>query len=590
MMMDSTSRRIRMTLGEEECDLAISHVHVVDVFNSTVISEATVLVGEGAILAVLSGVAQKDVCARKQVDGAGKFLIPGLTDAHIHIESTMLTPDQFAACVLPFGTTRVIADPHEIANVAGITGLQYMLAAARQLSLHLHLHLALPSCVPCTPFEESGATLTADDLEPFMDEACVCSLGEVMNYPGVLACDTELLAKIDAAKAKGLVVDGHCPTVRDRQLAAYVGCGVGNDHECSTPEGLRAKIAAGLSVFIRHGSAASSLEQLIPGLTASQARHCCLCTDDMPVGDILRHGHINHVLARAVALGLEAPVAVSMATLNPALVYGFKGVGAIAPGYCADMCLVDDLTDFRVAAVWCQGQKVAEEGRLVVDLPQVPVPERLCVSMHVEDFSEAKLAIALPTGRARVIRILPHSLETEQCVMELATNAEGLFSAELNPGLCKIAVVERHSGSGHVGLGILDGYARAGTILGGAIATSIAHDSHNIVVAGSSDADMVACVREVCRMNGGIAMVRGGKVVVRQALPVAGLMSQEEAVEVARQNEAVKAAALDLSVSEDVDCVVTLAFMSLCVIPAIKVNTRGLFDVEAWQFVDIADC
>ena len=584
-MADAMSRRIRMTLGEETCDLAVTHVHVVDVLNCDVIRDATVLVGEGVVLAVLSDIAHHDICSRELVDGGGRFLIPGLTDAHIHIESTMLTPDRFAAAVLPLGTTRVVADPHEIANVAGIAGLRYMLDAGRRLPLHMHM--ALPSCVPCTPFEDAGATLTADELRPFMNDPSVCSLGEVMNYPGVMACDAGLLDKIEAAVTNGLVVDGHCPTLRDRQLAAYAGCGVGNDHECSTPEGMRAKIAAGMYVFIRHGSAASSLERLLPGVTPGNARRCCLCTDDMHAGDILRHGHVNHVVARAVALGLAAPVAVSMATLNPARAYGFNRVGAIAPGYCADFCLVDDLKDFHMAAVWCSGQKVAEQGRLLVDLPCVPVPETLCSSMHVEGFSEEKLRIPLQSRRARVISIQPGSLETEERVMDIATTGEGDFSSELNPGLCKIAVIERHKGIGRVGLGILAGYAKAGTKLGGAIATSISHDSHNIVVAGSNDADMAAAVRLVCAMKGGIALVRGGRAVAQQPLPVGGLMSPEDAVEVARLNERVNAAAAGLSVSEDVDPVVTLAFMSLCVIPSVKVSTKGLFDVDGWRFVDI---
>lgn len=583
--MVDLARRIQMALGEDRCDLAITHVHVVDVLNCAVMSNASVLVGDGIILAVLASSDPTAILAREIIDGNGRYLIPGFTDAHIHIESTMLTPDRFAAAVLPFGTTRVVADPHEIANVSGLAGLRYMLDSARKLPLHLHI--ALPSCVPCTSFEDSGATLTADDLKLLMDDPWVCSLGEVMNYPGVMARDAGLLAKIEAALAKGLIIDGHCPTLRARQLAAYSACGIGNDHECSTPEGLRAKIAAGLYVFIRHGSAVKSLERLLPGVTSANARRCCLCTDDMHVGDILRHGHINQVVARAVALGIAAPVAVSMATLNPAQAYGFKGVGAIAPGYCADFCLVNDLREFHVTSVWCAGQKVVEESRLVVDIAPEPVPASLCSSVHLGDFKEEKLRIYLKSRRARVIEITPGSLETKQSIMDISTTSEGLFSAELNPGLCKVAVVERHKGSGHLGLGILAGYAKAGTIMGGAIATSISHDSHNIVVAGSNDADMAAAVREIWAMNGGIALVRKGQLVARLPLPVGGLMSPEDAVEVARKTETIMAASKELSISEDVDPVVTLAFMSLCVIPALKISTKGLFDVDAWSFVNI---
>lgn len=585
--VDAMARRIRMTLGSEECDLAICHVAVVDVQNCEIIPEATVLVGDGVILAVLQEQEiDGPIRAREVVDGRGRVLIPGLMDAHIHIESSMLTPERFAAAVLPLGTTRVVADPHEIANVAGVVGLQYMLDAAE--GLPLHIHFALPSCVPCTPFEDAGAELTADDLRPFMHNPKVCSLGEVMNYPGVIACERELLAKISAAKASGLVVDGHCPLVQGRQLAAYVGSGVANDHESTTPEGMRRKIAAGMYIFIRHGSAASSLERLLPGVTAHNAHHCCLCTDDMHAGDILRNGHINNTLARAVALGLDAPTAVAMATLNPAMAYGLKNIGAVAPGFCADLCLVDNLKDFHVHMVWSAGRKVAQSGHLLVDLPIKAVPASICSSVYLTDFSEEKLHIVLPSRRARVIVLQPHSLRTRQKIMEIATKSDGTFLAGLNPGLCKIAVIARHKGCGRIGLGIMAGYAEKGSLLGGAIATTIAHDSHNIVVAGSDDGDMACAVRELSAMQGGIVLVRKRQVLVRLALPVGGLMSLADASEVARLNEAVKEAARAFSISEDVDPVVTLAFISLCVIPSLKLNTRGLFDVDNWRFVDIA--
>ncbi|MBQ9405536.1 MAG: adenine deaminase [Desulfovibrio sp.] len=585
--IDALARRIRMTLGQEQCDLAIRHVDVVDVLNCEIIRNATVSIADGVILSVL----QDDMPlgparAGNVVDGKGKVLIPGLMDAHIHIESTLLTPERFAAAVLPLGTTRVVADPHEIANVAGVDGLQYMLDASE--GLPLHMHFALPSCVPCTPFEDAGAELLAKDLRPFLKHPRVCSLGEVMNYPGVLACDGGLLSKIDLATAARLTVDGHCPLAHGRQLAAYVGSGVSNDHECSTPDGMRRKIAAGLYIFIRHGSAASSLERLLPGITPANARRCCLCTDDMHAGDILKYGHINHTLARAVELGLDAPLAVAMATFNPARAYGMSRIGAIAPGFCADMCLVDDLKKFNVDTVWCAGHKVAEHGRLLVELPARPVPESIHSSVHLADFSEESLRIPLPTGRARVIVLQPHSLVTQEQIMDVATTQEGNFAAKLNPGLCKIAVLERHKASGHIGLGILSGYVRKGALLDGAIATSIAHDSHNIVVAGSDDADMVAAVRAICAMQGGIAIVRKRHVLVRLALPVGGIMSQDDASQVARLNTAINATARELAINETVDPVVTLAFMSLCVIPALKVNTRGLFSVQDWRFVDIA--
>lgn len=586
--MTDTARRIRMTLGKEDCDLAIVHVDVVDVFGCEVMEDSTVLVGDGVLLAVVPSSSLPSPRAREVVDGKGRCLLPGLFDAHVHIESTMLTPGQFAAAVLPFGTTRVVADPHEIANVGGTEGLRYMFDAAR--GLPVDIRFALPSCVPCTPFEDAGAVLGAADLRPFLRDPQAASLGEVMNCPGVLACDGDLLAKVDEARGAGLAVDGHCPGLRGLPLAAYAGCGVGNDHECTTLEGMRARLRAGLYVFIRQGSAARSLETLVPGVTPHNARRCCLCTDDMHAGDILGQGHINRILARAVALGLPAPVAVAMASLNPSLAYGLSRTGAVAPGWAADLCLVEDLVAFRVAAVWRGGRKVAEEGRVLADVPSVPVPARLLASVHVGDLAPGCFRLPLPGRRARVIGLQPRSLVTRQEVMDVATTPAGDFDAALNPGLCKVAVVERHRGLGLVGLGILSGYAKEGALLGGAIATSIAHDSHNIVVAGSSDGDMAAAVRRVCAMQGGIALVRDGQVVADLPLPVAGLMSTQDAAAVAEGNGRIARAARLLAVSGDVDPVVTLSFMALCVIPSLKVNTRGLFDVDAFRFVRIDDC
>ncbi|MBQ7606639.1 MAG: adenine deaminase [Desulfovibrionaceae bacterium] len=583
-MPDHIERRIRMTLNQEPCDLAITNARVVDVFNCDIIPHATVRIGDGVILSVDTQ-ANTKANARTVVDANDHYLIPGLFDAHIHIESTMLTPEHFAAAVLPFGTTRVVADPHEIANIAGTEALTYMLYASKNLPLSIHF--ALPSCVPCTPFEDAGATLAADDLIAFMQNERVISLGEVMNYPGVLACDSQMLAKIAAATAHHLAIDGHCPLARGQELAAYIGCGVCNDHECSTPEGLRLKLAAGIFIFLRIGSAVNALSKLVPAITPFNARRCCLCTDDMHAGDIMQHGHINVILRQAVELGLPAPLAVSMATINPAQAYGLSRVGAIAPGFIADCCLVQDLTNFAVSAVWCSGKHVVQDGKLTIEIPRQPVPEKLCSSIHLAPFSDDMFTIPVHRKRVRIIVLKPHTLVTEEAIRPVAATENGLFSAAANPGLCTLAVLDRHNASGRIGLGILQGYAKPGTVLGGALATSIAHDSHNIVVAGSSEEDMKTAVQEVCAMQGGIAVVQNGCVLARLALPVGGIMSTEDAKRVAQGNEEINAAARRLNVCDDVDPVITLAFMSLCVIPAIKLNTRGLFDVNSWKFVDL---
>ena len=575
---------IRMSLGKTPSDLALVNVHVVDVFSCNVQRDACVLVGSGRVLAVLPSSELAGPNAKQIVDCEGRFLTPGFMDAHVHIESSMMTPEAFAAAVLCQGTVRVVADPHEIANVAGIEGLRYMLDASRNLPVEVLF--ALPSCVPCTPFEDSGARLGAEDLKPFLKDPAVVSLGEVMNCPGVLACDKDLLLKIISARNAGIHVDGHAPALLGRDLMAYAGCGVENDHECNTLEEMRQNIANGMYVFLREGSAAKDFETLARGLSPATARRCCLCTDDLHAADILAGKDINAILAKAVRLGISPALAVSLATLNPAEAYSLHHIGAVAPGYVADFCLVDDLEKFHVHSVYRAGKKVAENGQLVEPVLRHPVPKELLNSVHLASFSADKLRIPVPSGRARIIRMQPHSLITRSELASVNTQ-DGCFVPAKNPGLCKIAVVERHKNLGKVGVGILAGYVRAGEQLHGAIATSIAHDSHNIVVVGDNDADMVTAVQKVAQMQGGNVLVLKGEVVASMELTVGGLMSTKDAPDVARACAAVNKAASAFAVNEGIDPVISLSFMSLCVIPSLKVNTGGLFDVTSFQFVPV---
>lgn len=576
---------VEMAQGKRPCDLILTHARVVDVFGREVLENRTVLTGAGRILAVLPDAACTGMQAAEVVDCAGRYLLPGLMDAHVHIESTMLTPPSFARAVLACGTTRVVADPHEIANVAGRDGIAYMLKASA--GLPCHIHIALPSCVPCTPFEDAGAVLDAAALGDFYAEERVCSLGEVMNVPGVLGADEDMLAKIAAARAAGRMVDGHCPGLAGAGLQAYAACGMGNDHEEEDPEVLREHISSGLYVFVREGSAARSLARVLPCVTEKNAHRFCLCTDDLHAEDILKSGHINAILRKAVALGLNAPTAVAMATINTATCFGFDRCGAVAPGYVADMVLVDSLTNFAVQAVWSEGKQVVSDGRVLYEAAPCPVPAHIEHSVHVKEPSLEDLKLPVPSGRARVIGMLPHNLATRALVREVAVDEESNFAAAQNPGLCKIAVFERHKGLGLAGCGILENYALPGRLLGGALATSISHDSHNIVVAGSSDADMLAAVRQVAAMNGGIAIVHNGECTASLPLPVAGLMSSAPAEEIAGRLAAIEEAARSFAVSQDIDPVMTLSFMALCVIPELRVHTRGLFDVTSFSFTSV---
>lgn len=582
-------RRVAMATGREESDLAIENVHVVDVFGREVLPDRVVLIGDGTILSVLKASEAGEVKARARVDCEGKYLAPGLMDAHLHIESTLLTPSSFARAVLPCGTTRVVADPHEIANVCGAAGIRYMLEASRNLPVRVHV--ALPSCVPCTPFEDAGAVLDAASLEEFWKEERVCSLGEVMNYPGLLGGDEDLLAKIAAARGAGRMVDGHCPGLSGKDLQAYWAAGVGNDHEELDPELVREHVRAGAYVFVREGSAAKSLSSVLPAVTPQNAHRFCVCTDDLHAEDILRSGHINAILAKAVSLGLDAATAVSMATINTAQCFGFKNCGAVAPGHEADLVLFEDLVSFKPVRVWRGGRLVAEDGRVLVKDAQPTRSGRahdaVANTVHVGRLDPAKLKLPVPSKQARVIGLLPHNLCTVAKVLPVEVDEEGFFDARKNPGLCKIAVFERHKALGLVGLGILEGYARKGELLGGALATTISHDSHNIVAAGSSDEDILLAVRTVAEGGGGIAIARDGECHAFLPLPVAGLMTESSAEDVARDFGAIEEAARQFAVSHDIDPVMTLSFMALCVIPEIRVHTRGLFDVTTFSFVSV---
>ncbi len=586
LIVDAKSLRHRtaMAAGREECDLALHNAQVVDVFGRQILNNRTVLIGDGVVLALLED-SKDEVKAKEHFDCTGYFLVPGLMDAHLHIESTLLTPPSFAEAVLPCGTTRVVADPHEIANVCGKDGIRYMLEASKDLPVKIHI--ALPSCVPSSPFEDSGACLDAVSLEEFWAEERVCSLGEVMNYQAVLEGDEDLFLKIAKALGTGRMIDGHCPNLAGRSLQAYFAAGIGNDHEELDPKLIAEHVSLGRYVFVREGSAAKSLASILPAITSQNAGRFCFCTDDLHAEDILKTGHINAILAHAVALGLDAPTAVSMATINTAECFGFKHCGAAAPGYTADLVLLEDLKDFKPLRVWCSGVLAAKEGRALFDSRAVKTPLSVLNTVHLGDLNPDKLKINLPSKQAKIIKLLPHNLCTEAKIAGVVVDEKGNFDLKSNPGLCKIAVFERHKASGLVGLGILEGYAKAGKFLAGAVAVSIAHDSHNIVAAGGSDEDILCAVRAVAQEGGGAAVVQQGILQAAISLPVAGLMTDCHAQVTARDFGAVQQAARSLGVSNDIDPVMTLSFMSLCVIPQIRVNTRGLFDVDKFAFVKV---
>lgn len=564
-----------MATGHTPADLRIDNVRIVDVFSGE-IREGSVSIGLGRILGF--GAFE----AREVMDGNGRFLLPGFIDGHVHIESSMLCPARFAELVLPFGTTTVVADPHEIANVKGMDGINYMLRASRNLPLDVRI--MLPSCVPALPVEDAGAVLSADDISPLLADAGVGGLAEMMNVPGLVAGDDDVLEKMARTLAAGKVIDGHSPMVSRSTLDVCAALGIGTDHECTTVEEMEERIARGMYVLLREGSASRDLQHLLPGLTPENQRRCLFCTDDRQPSDILERGHIVNNVRMAVRFGIDPVSAVRMATLNAAECYGMRDRGGIAPGRRADMVLVEDLKDFRVLACWAGGELVAKNGGMLRSLSMAD-PGSLCKSVVLAPLPEHPFSVRVPSGRARVIGLRPHSLITDCLLRSVETGADGEVELARNPGLLKIAVIERHHATGKMSTGLLD--SRYG-LKNGAIATTIAHDSHNIVVAGDSEADMLSAVREVERMQGGIVMVSQGKVLARLPLPVGGLMSDRPAEEVsAGLNELFALASSHYHIWEGADAFMTLSFLALPVIPSIKLTARGLFDVDRFTFVDV---
>ena len=573
-MANSLQRRINMAAGREPADLLIANARVVNVFTGD-IEHTDIAIGDGVIL----GYGPRD--AVQGFDAGGAYLLPGLIDAHIHIESSMLSPARFAELVLPRGTATVVADPHELVNVTGVTGLRYFLECAARLPLNLRI--AVPSCVPATPFEDAGAILSAKDMAPFMHDPYVVSVGEMMNFPGVIAGDSDVLDKLQLGHASGRGIDGHVVSLPGRELDAYMAAGVHNNHECNTVQEMHEILRRGGYVLLREGSAARNLSRLLQGVTPANARRCALCCDDRHAEDFLRDGHMDHLLRLAVAGGTEPVLAVTLCTLNAAEAMGLRGKGGIAPGWDADLALVDNLHDFTVLRTWVGGRCVAAEGRLLAELPHIDA-SALTGTVRPAPLAPRALDVRVPSGRARVIGLDGGSLVTRHEVRDVRTTPDGLFDPAANPGLCKLAVIERHKGTGLVGTGLLAGYG----LHGGAVATSVAHDSHNIVVAGDSDEAMRAAVDRLVAMGGGCVICRGTEPLAGLALPLAGLMSDDDPATVSKTLTGInRLAHATLGIPDEVDPLMSLSFMALPVIPSLKLTARGLFDVDRFCFVSV---
>jgi len=557
-----------MARGDIPADLVFKNGRVVDVFSGKLV-EADVAVGEGVILGL------GNYQGREEVDLKGKILSPGFIDGHCHVESGMVGVGMFARCLVALGTTTIFADPHEIANVAGLDGIRYMLAQGRKYPWNFYM--MLPSCVPASPWETAGAVLEAKELKQLMKEPGIFGLGEVMNYPGVIQGDHNLWQKLELFKDK--FIDGHAPGLQGKGLNAYLMGGVKADHEVTTADEARAKVQAGMYVMIREGSAAHNLADLLEAVDEKNLSRFMYATDDRDPGDLLGQGHINWILKEACRLGQDPLDALRMVTLNTATAMGLNDIGAIAPRRKADLVVLEDLIDFTAVQVYKDGVLVARDGLALFEAEDDNESIPVCIGRSVHIKGVRPTDFALPAAdRYRVIELVPGQVVT--------TQGEAVPSQVTNLGdndLSLLAVVERHHASGRVGLGLLQGLG----IKQGAIATSIAHDSHHIIVAGINPVDMVVAVEKLAAMQGGLVVVDKGEVVSQLPLPIAGLMSTQPMKTVADQLSRLELAAKTLGVNIK-SPFMTLSFLALPVIPQLKLTDKGLFDVVNFKPVNIS--
>ena len=558
--------------------LLLKNAQIVNVFTDT-LENASVLIENGKIIGVGD---YDDTDADTVEDVAGKYICPGLIDGHIHIESTTLVPVELANMCMPHGTTAVMADPHEIANVCGTDGIRFMMEASE--GIPLHVYFTMPSCVPATPHDEAGAVLGADDLKPFYESKRVVGLGEMMNYPGVLAGDTSVLRKIEDALACGKVVDGHAPCLLGKELDRYIAAGVQSDHECSyAHEGIE-KIRKGQWVMIRQGTAARDLIGLLPLFEHPYDRRCVLVTDDRHPADIANEGHIDNIIRLAVQNGVNVCKAIRMATVQTAQCFGLAHVGAIAPAYRADILVLNDLETMDVCDVYSAGVKVVSNKKMLAfDAPTVSreLTETVMHSFRLDPVSPDDFRIQPSGEKCRVIQVLPGSLVTEQRIETIRWDHEN--GVDIERDILKLAVIERHNNTGHKGVGFISGIG----LKMGAIASSVSHDSHNIIVIGTNDADMAIAANHI-RKTGGLVAVADGAVVADMKLPIAGLMTDRSGEEIAADNEAVRKAVYGFGVPENIEPFMNMAFVSLPVIPSLKMSTTGLIDVNRQERVSLA--
>lgn len=562
-LLAAKQRIIAVAAGREKADLVLKNAKYLNVFSNEFLC-GDIAVANGLI----AGVGKYD--GKTEIDVSGKLVLPGFIDAHIHLESSMVTPAEFAKAVVAHGTTTVITDPHEITNVMGIDGVEYMIQASQNLPIDVHF--MMPSCVPATEIDESGAELDCKDIDLYLDNKKVLGLAEMMNYVGVINGDKNVLSKIVTSQAHHKKIDGHAPELSGNDLNAYIAAGVYSDHECSTFENALEKLRKGQFIMIREGTAAHNLKALMPLLTQQYYSRCMFATDDKHPSDLLHGGHIDYIVKQALKNGADPIVALKTATHHAARYFLLNNKGAIASGYLADIVVVDNLEDFNVETVFKRG-KLVFDGK-VKDFSAPTVDEKLAEkcfdTFHLDSVTPSSFKV---DGKLGLIGLVGGEL--------LTRNLGTADKIDVENDILKIACIERHKGTNHIGVGYVKGYS----LKSGAVATSVAHDSHNIITVGCNDDDIAVAVNAIKDSKGGIAVVENGKIKALLELPIAGLMSDEPLTTVNEKLENAKSSAYELGADKSIDPFMTLSFLSLPVIPSLRITTKGVFDAENWKML-----
>jgi adenine deaminase len=574
MNKKTLKKLIDTAAGRIPADLVIKNGKIADVYSASIVDADIAVSGS-----LIAGIGEYE--GKETVDARGAYVIPGLIEGHIHIESSFLRPEELGRLLVPRGTTTIIADPHEIVNVAGIAGLGYMLDAAEKSAMDIKI--MIPPCIPATPYENGGAVIDARAMRGPLSDKRILGLGEFMNYAGVISADSDAVDKLLLARRRGKLVDGHCPAVTGKILNAYAAASIHTDHECSALAEMREKISRGMYVLLRQGSACRDLETLVKGVTARNSRRCVLCSDDLQPKTIFSEGHLDRHLRICVEAGLDPITAIQMATLNTAECFRLYDRGAIAPGLRADLVLVNNLKEFRAVEVFIEGKSAAREGKYLHEIAHTD-DQVLRGSFKVKNFSVKKLALRLSSNAVNVIDIIPGGVVTGKGKAEVARNAAGEFVFDPAKDIAKLAVIERHRNTGSVGLGLIRNYG----IRSGAVAISVAHDSHNIVAAGTNDGDMALAVEHIIAIGGGAVLVKDGAVIEDLPLPLGGIMSDRNGEWVGEKLAGMhKKAWESLGIKKEVEPLMILCFMALPVIPHLKLTDMGLFDVDCSAFVPV---